>query len=102
MVEFHFEFDSKKSGARDEIRDKAWIGATSDDMFHNFNSLPSHITKSKLWKRYQNFRLENVRINLELIGRLSKIDAVTKLGLDFGSDRNIFSTSCQFCRFYQW
>ena len=48
-VEFHYEFDSKKSGAQDEIRDKAWIGTTSDDIFQDINFIPYsyHNTKSE-------------------------------------------------------
>ena len=40
FVEFHFEFDSKKSGAQDKIRDKVWIGTPSDDIFQDINFIP--------------------------------------------------------------
>ena len=49
FVEFHFEFDSKKSGAQDKIRDKVWVGTTSDDIFQDINFIPYsyHNTKSE-------------------------------------------------------
>ena len=47
FVEFHFEFDSKKSGAQDETEIKDGSETTSDDIFHNLNSLPSHITQNQ-------------------------------------------------------
>ena len=48
FVEFHFEFDSKKSGAQDKIRDKVWVGTTSDDIFQDIKFIPYsyHNTKS--------------------------------------------------------
>ena len=43
FVEFHFDSDSKKSGAQDVIEIKNGLETTSDDIFHNINSLPIHI-----------------------------------------------------------
>ena len=43
FVEFHFEFDSMKSGAQDEMEIKNGLESTSDDIFHNITSLPNHI-----------------------------------------------------------